>query len=58
LSVFLSHDEEDTRKRFESLGIEIAPRDKRASAWLAPFIKSEVARWKPLLEAELAQQRQ
>jgi tripartite-type tricarboxylate transporter receptor subunit TctC len=50
-------DEEDTRKRFESLGIEIAPQDKRASAWLAPFIKSEVARWKPLLEAELAQQK-
>src|SRR5713101_2299676 len=32
---------------------ELAVGVERASAWLAPFIKSEVARWKPLLEAEL-----
>jgi len=50
-------DEEETRQRFASLGIEIAPGDKRSPAWLAPFIKSEVARWKPLLEAEVAQQK-
>jgi tripartite-type tricarboxylate transporter receptor subunit TctC len=50
-------DEEETRQRFASLGIEIASPDRRAAAWLAPFIKSEIDRWKPLLEAEAAQQK-
>jgi tripartite-type tricarboxylate transporter receptor subunit TctC len=48
-------DEQETRQRFASLGIEIAPPEKRAPAWLGPFIQSEVARWKPILEAEVAQ---
>jgi tripartite-type tricarboxylate transporter receptor subunit TctC len=35
--------------RMAELGIEPAPKDKRASEWLAPFIKSEIAFWNPLL---------
>jgi hypothetical protein len=31
--------------------------EQRASSWFGPFIKNEIARWKPLLEAELAQQK-
>jgi tripartite-type tricarboxylate transporter receptor subunit TctC len=51
-------DEQDTRQRFASLGIEIASPERRAPSWLGPFIRSEVARWKPILEEELAAQRQ
>jgi tripartite-type tricarboxylate transporter receptor subunit TctC len=51
-------DEQATRQRFASLGIEIAVPEKRRPAWLGPFIQSEVARWKPILEAEVAQQKQ
>jgi tripartite-type tricarboxylate transporter receptor subunit TctC len=50
-------DEPETRQRLESLGIDVATPDRRAPAWFGPFIKSEIARWKPLLEAELAQQK-
>ena len=31
------------------LGIDPAPEDKRAREWLAPFIRSEIAFWHPLL---------
>jgi hypothetical protein len=51
-------DEQDTQQRFASLGIDIAPPEKRTPSWLGPFIRSEVARWKPILESELAAQRQ
>ena len=51
-------DEQDTQQRFASLGIDIAPPEKRTPSWLGPFIRSEVARWKPILESELAAQSQ
>lgn len=44
------------RERMAKIGIDPAPQEQRASAWFGPFIKTEIARWKPLLEAELAQQ--
>ena len=47
----------ETRQRLDALGIEVAPPDRRAPSWFGPFIKSEIARWKPLLEAELANQK-
>ncbi len=50
-------DDPDTRERLAKIGIEIAAPEQRAPAWFGPFIKSEIARWKPLLEAELAQQK-
>jgi hypothetical protein len=31
------------------LGIDPAPEDKRAREWLAPFIRSKIAFWHPLL---------
>ena len=37
------------------LGIEVAPKVKRSTEWLAPFIRSEIAFWHPLL-AGLGQQ--
>lgn len=37
------------QKRMADLGIEPAPKEERAPDWLAPFIKSEMAFWKPLL---------
>jgi tripartite-type tricarboxylate transporter receptor subunit TctC len=50
-------DEPEMRERMAKLGIEIAPPERRAPSWFGPFIKSEIARWKPLLEKELAQQK-
>jgi tripartite-type tricarboxylate transporter receptor subunit TctC len=50
-------EESETRERFAALGIEVAPLDKRTPAALTSFIKSEIIRWKPLLETELAAQR-
>jgi tripartite-type tricarboxylate transporter receptor subunit TctC len=35
--------------RMSDLGIDPAPKDKRAREWLAPFIRSEIAFWHPLL---------
>lgn len=49
-------DDPDTRERLAKIGIEVAPQDRRAPAWFASFIRSEIARWKPLLEKELALQ--
>lgn len=49
-------DDPATRDRLTRIGIDVAPAERRAPAWFGPFIKSEIARWKPLLEAELAQQ--
>jgi len=42
-------DDPNVQRRMADLGIEPAPKDKRASEWLAPFIKSEIAFWHPLL---------
>ncbi len=42
-------DDPTVRKRMGDLGVEPAPKDHRASQWLAPFIKSEIAFWNPLL---------
>jgi tripartite-type tricarboxylate transporter receptor subunit TctC len=42
-------DDPVVQKRMADLGIEPAPKDKRASEWLGPFIKSEIAFWNPLL---------
>lgn len=50
-------DDPATRDRLIKIGIDPAPPERRAPSWFGPFIKSEIARWKPLLEAELAQQK-
>ncbi len=50
-------DAPETRKRLEAIGIEVAPPARRAPEWFGPFIRSEIDRWKPLLEAELASQK-
>ena len=42
-------DDPIVQRRMADLGIEPAPKDRRASQWLAPFIKSEIAFWNPLL---------
>jgi putative tricarboxylic transport membrane protein len=42
-------DDPTVQRRMADLGIEPAPKDKRTSQWLAPFIKSEIAFWNPLL---------
>jgi tripartite-type tricarboxylate transporter receptor subunit TctC len=36
-------------RRMADLGIDPAPKDKRGREWLAPFIRSEIAFWHPLL---------
>ncbi len=50
-------DDPDTRERLTKIGIDPAPPEHRAPSWFGPFITTEIARWKPLLEAELAQQK-
>lgn len=50
-------DEPETRERLAKIGIDVAPPERRAPAWFGPFIAAEIARWKPLLEAELALQK-
>jgi tripartite-type tricarboxylate transporter receptor subunit TctC len=42
-------DDPTVQRRMADLGIEPAPKDKRTSEWLAPFIKSEIEFWHPLL---------
>jgi tripartite-type tricarboxylate transporter receptor subunit TctC len=37
------------QRRMADLGIDPAPKDKRGREWLAPFIRSEIAFWHPLL---------
>jgi tripartite-type tricarboxylate transporter receptor subunit TctC len=42
-------DDPTVQQRMADLGIDPAPKDKRASEWLAPFITAEIAFWHPLL---------
>jgi tripartite-type tricarboxylate transporter receptor subunit TctC len=42
-------DDPTVQQRMSDLGIEPAPKDKRAPEWLAPFITAEIAFWHPLL---------
>lgn len=42
-------DDPGVQRRMADLGIEPAPKENRASEWLAPFIKSEIVFWHPLL---------
>jgi tripartite-type tricarboxylate transporter receptor subunit TctC len=49
-------DDPETRGRLAKIGIDVAPVERRAPSWFGPFIKSEIDRWKPLLEKELALQ--
>ena len=42
-------DDSTVQRRMADLGIEPARKDKRTSEWLAPFIRSEIAFWNPLL---------
>jgi tripartite-type tricarboxylate transporter receptor subunit TctC len=37
------------QRRMADLGIDPAPKDKRGREWLAPFIRSEIVFWHPLL---------
>ena len=48
-------DDSAVQARMTDLGIEVAPKVKRSTEWLAPFIRSEIAFWHPLL-AGLGQQ--
>lgn len=48
-------DDASVRKRLGDLGVDVAPPDKRASAWVGPFIKSEIAFWRPLLQGAEAE---
>jgi len=45
-------DDPNLQKRMADLGIEPAPKDKRGAEWLAPFIKSEIIFWSPLLSGQ------
>ena len=45
-------DDPNSQKRMADLGIEPAPKDKRGAEWLAPFIKSEIIFWSPLLSGQ------
>ncbi len=47
----------EMRDRLAKIGIDVAPKEQRVPSWFGPFITSEIARWKPLLEAELALQK-
>jgi hypothetical protein len=42
-------DDPNVQRRLVELGIDPAPKDKRSSDWLKPFIKAEISFWKPLL---------
>lgn len=52
LNKALEHD--DVRQRLIGQGVDIAPPERRTPEWLANFIRQGVARWTPLLEAEVA----
>jgi tripartite-type tricarboxylate transporter receptor subunit TctC len=49
-------DDPNVQRRMLDLGIEPAPKEKRAAEWLAPFITSEIAFWHPLLSGLGVQQ--
>ena len=42
-------DDPRLQRRMADLGIDPAPKDKRGREWLAPFIRSEIVFWHPLL---------
>ncbi len=44
-------DDASVRKRLLELGAVIPPKGERSAAWLGTFVKSEVARWTPILKA-------
>lgn len=44
-------DDANVRKRLMELGGVIPPKAERTPAWLGGFVKSEVARWTPILKA-------
>lgn len=44
-------DDPNVRKRLLDLGGVIPPKPQRTPAWLGNFVKSEVARWTPILKA-------
>lgn len=46
----------EVRDRLIGHGIDIAPKERRTSAWLDAFIRREVERWTPLLQQEVAAQ--
>jgi tripartite-type tricarboxylate transporter receptor subunit TctC len=48
-------DDATSQKRLADLGIEPAPKEKRGGEWLAPFIKSEITFWSPLLSGQGSQ---
>jgi tripartite-type tricarboxylate transporter receptor subunit TctC len=44
-------DDSNVRKRLLELGAVIPAKNERSPAWLGTFVKSEVARWTPILKA-------
>jgi tripartite-type tricarboxylate transporter receptor subunit TctC len=44
-------DDEATRKRLLELGSDIPGKDRRGPQALAALVKSEIARWSPILKA-------
>ena len=43
-------DDEDVRKRFTDLGGEVPGKTRRGPQPLAAFVKSEIARWTPIIK--------
>jgi tripartite-type tricarboxylate transporter receptor subunit TctC len=41
----------EIRARMTKLGVEIAPRDQQAPAALRAFLKAEIDKWRPIIEA-------
>jgi tripartite-type tricarboxylate transporter receptor subunit TctC len=44
-------DDQNVRKRLIDLGADIPSKDKRGQAALASLVKSEIARWSPIIKA-------
>jgi len=44
-------DDETTRKRLLELGSDLPSKERRGSAALAALVKSEIARWTPIINA-------
>ena len=44
-------DDENVRKRLIDLGCDIPPKERRGQAALAALVKSEIARWTPVIKA-------
>ena len=44
-------DDENVRKRLADLGCDIPPKERRGQAALAALVKSEIARWTPVIKA-------